>query len=91
LPAVNLRRRGKDPRKTIPFTFVFKGSPGTGKTHTARILGQIFYDMGFLSSSEVVECSASNLIGEHMGQSAPKGMLRERHAGGVSYNIMMYQ
>lgn len=70
--AVNLRRRGKDPRKTIPLTFVFKGPPGTGKTQTARILGRIFYDMGFLSSSEVVECSASNLMGEYKGQSAPK-------------------
>ncbi|KAK4158468.1 P-loop containing nucleoside triphosphate hydrolase protein [Chaetomidium leptoderma] len=70
--AANMRRRGKDPRKSIPFTFLFRGPPGTGKTHTARIIGQIFYDMGFLSTSEVVECSASHLIGQFMGQSAPK-------------------
>ena len=70
--AANMRRKGKDPRKSMPFTFLFKGPPGTGKTHTARIVGQIFYDMGFLSTNEVIECSASHLIGQFMGQTAPK-------------------
>ncbi|KAK4201316.1 hypothetical protein QBC40DRAFT_223947 [Triangularia verruculosa] len=70
--AANMRRRGKDPREIVPFTFIFKGPPGTGKTHTARIMGQIFYDMGFLSTNEVIECSASNLIGQYMGQTSPK-------------------
>ncbi|RSL58636.1 hypothetical protein CEP54_007673 [Fusarium duplospermum] len=70
--AANMRRRGRDPREVIPFTFVFKGPPGTGKTHTARIIGKIFYRMGFLSTDEVIECSASHLIGEYMGHTAPK-------------------
>ncbi|RSL79571.1 hypothetical protein CEP51_007278 [Fusarium floridanum] len=70
--AANMRRRGRDPREVIPFTFVFKGPPGTGKTHTARIIGNIFYRMGFLSTHEVIECSASHLIGEYMGHTAPK-------------------
>ncbi|RSL43263.1 hypothetical protein CEP53_011790 [Fusarium sp. AF-6] len=70
--AANMRRRGRDPREVIPFTFVFKGPPGTGKTHTARIIGNIFYRMGFLSTDEVIECSASHLIGEYMGHTAPK-------------------
>ncbi|KAK4187278.1 P-loop containing nucleoside triphosphate hydrolase protein [Podospora australis] len=70
--AANMRRRGKDPREIVPFTFIFKGPPGTGKTHTARIIGQIFYDMGFLSTSEVIECSASHLIGQYLGHTAPK-------------------
>lgn len=70
--AANMRRRGKDPREIVPFTFIFKGPPGTGKTHTARIIGQIFYHMGFLSTNEVIECSASNLIGQYMGHTSPK-------------------
>ncbi|KAH8894365.1 P-loop containing nucleoside triphosphate hydrolase protein [Thozetella sp. PMI_491] len=70
--AANMRRFGKDPKQNIPFTFVFKGPPGTGKTHTARIIGQIFYRLGFLSTDEVIECSASHLIGQYMGQTAPK-------------------
>ncbi|KAK0666600.1 P-loop containing nucleoside triphosphate hydrolase protein [Cercophora samala] len=66
-----MRIHGQDPRPHIPFTFVFKGPPGTGKTSTARKLGQIFYDMGFLDSSEVIECSASDLIGQFQGNTAP--------------------
>lgn len=46
--------------------------PGTGKTTTARKLGQVFFDMGFLSSADVVECSATDLIGQYVGQTGPK-------------------
>lgn len=45
---------------------------GTGKTTTARKMGQVFFDMGFLSAVEVVECSASDLIGSYVGQTGPK-------------------
>lgn len=35
-------------------------------------MGQVYYDMGFLSSVEVVECSASDLVGQYVGQTGPK-------------------
>jgi SpoVK/Ycf46/Vps4 family AAA+-type ATPase len=70
--AQGMRLRNIDPRPYIPFTYVFKGPPGTGKTSTARKLGQIFYDMGMLSAPDVVEVSASQLIGEYCGQTGPK-------------------
>lgn len=35
-------------------------------------MGQVFYDMGFLSTVEVVECSASDLIGQYVGHTGPK-------------------
>ena len=35
-------------------------------------MGQVFFDMGFLSVVEVVECSASDLIGSYVGQTGPK-------------------
>ena len=35
-------------------------------------MGQVYYDMGFLSSTEVVECSASDLVGQYAGQTGPK-------------------
>lgn len=34
-------------------------------------MGQVFYDMGFLSSPEVVECSASDLVGQYVGHTGP--------------------
>lgn len=35
-------------------------------------MGQVFYDMGVLSSAEVIECSASDLVGQYVGQTGPK-------------------
>ena len=35
-------------------------------------MGQVFYDMGILGSAEVVECSASDLVGQYVGQTGPK-------------------
>ncbi|KAF4630281.1 hypothetical protein G7Y89_g7856 [Cudoniella acicularis] len=67
-----MRKHGADPRSQIPFTFVFKDPPGTGKTTTARKVGQIFYDMGFLSKPSVVECSVTDMVGEYTGQTRPK-------------------
>ncbi|KAF4465449.1 Stage V sporulation K [Fusarium albosuccineum] len=66
-----MRLHDKDPRPHIPFNFIFKGPPGTGKTSTARKVGKIFYDMGFLSSDDVIECAASDLIGQYHGHTAP--------------------
>lgn len=35
-------------------------------------MGQVFYDMGFLGTTEVVECSASELVGQYVGHTGPK-------------------
>lgn len=35
-------------------------------------MGKIFYDMGFLSSDEVVVCSVTDMIGQYSGQTGPK-------------------
>jgi SpoVK/Ycf46/Vps4 family AAA+-type ATPase len=46
--------------------------PGVGKTTVARKMGAVYYDMGILSSKEVVECSSSDLVGQYVGQTGPK-------------------
>ncbi|CAK4032789.1 nfx1-type zinc finger-containing 1 [Lecanosticta acicola] len=68
----NMKKMDMDPREQIPFAFLFRGPPGTGKTTTAKRMGKVYYDMGFLASAEVVSCSASDLIGEYVGQTGPK-------------------
>ncbi|KPA35878.1 nfx1-type zinc finger-containing protein 1 protein [Fusarium langsethiae] len=70
--ADGMRRCGVDPKLHIPWAFVFSGPPGTGKTSTARKVGRLFYDMGFISSADVVTCSVTNLIGQHLGTTGPK-------------------
>ncbi|KAI0139324.1 P-loop containing nucleoside triphosphate hydrolase protein [Xylariaceae sp. FL1272] len=67
-----MKAMGLDPQESIPFTFLFRGPPGTGKTTTARKIGKVYYDMGFLAQAEVIDCSASDLIGQFVGQTGPK-------------------
>ncbi|KAI1065242.1 hypothetical protein LB507_001300 [Fusarium sp. FIESC RH6] len=56
----------------IPFNFLFRGPPGTGKTTAARKMGKVYYDMGFLASTEVIEVSATDLIAQYIGHTGPK-------------------
>ncbi|KAK4552285.1 hypothetical protein LTR86_010455 [Recurvomyces mirabilis] len=70
--AANMKACGMNPRDELPFTFLFRGPPGTGKTTTARKMGKVYYDMGFLAKAEVLDCSAKDLVGEYVGQTGPK-------------------
>jgi hypothetical protein len=46
----------------------------------------VFYDLGFLSQVEVVECSATDLIGQYVGQTGPKTIKQlERGLGKVLF------
>ncbi|KAF2813185.1 P-loop containing nucleoside triphosphate hydrolase protein [Mytilinidion resinicola] len=84
--AANMKALDMDPREQIPFNFLFRGPPGTGKTSTARRMGKVYYDMGFLSTAEVVECSATELVGQYVGHTGPKTQkLLEKALGKVLF------
>ncbi|KAE8414807.1 P-loop containing nucleoside triphosphate hydrolase protein [Aspergillus pseudocaelatus] len=70
--ANGMRALDLDPRTQIPFNFLFRGPPGTGKTTTARKIGQLYYSMNLLSSTEVIEASATDLVGQYIGHTGPK-------------------
>ncbi|MCF8609641.1 type VII secretion AAA-ATPase EccA [Gordonia sp. HY285] len=50
----------------------FTGPPGTGKTTVARIVARMYRGLGILATDTVVEVSRGDLVGEHLGSTAPK-------------------
>lgn len=58
--------------QAVNLNMIFKGEAGTGKTTVAKILSELLYDMGILKTKTIIEVTGKDLIGEHLGQTAPK-------------------
>lgn len=80
------KEKGFDDSQGISLHAVFTGNPGTGKTTVAKMLGKIYHKMGLLPKGHVTEVDRSDLVGEFIGQTAPK--VKEaikKAAGGILF------
>lgn len=61
-------------RLTVPdlsFHMVLRGPPGTGKSTTGMLIGRLFKACGLLKRGHCVLVGRANLVGTHVGQTAP--------------------
>lgn len=77
-------KKRKAARVSAPH-MVFRGSPGTGKTHAARLISQLLKELGYVHG-DIVEVQRADLVAGYVGQTALKTRaVINRAKGGVLF------
>lgn len=78
-----MRNRGLVKERKSSMHMMFLGSPGTGKTEVARIIGKFFYALGYLEKDVLKEVKRADIVGSVIGQTEEKftAILKEAMGG----------
>jgi probable Rubsico expression protein CbbX len=64
----------------------FTGPPGTGKTTVALRMAELLHRLGYLEQGQLVHAMRNDLVGEYIGQTAPRTKrVLDRAMGGVLF------
>ncbi|GEM_PF-5509027 len=82
----NERKQKGKKAVSISNHLVFTGNPGTGKTTVARIIADIYKEIGVLKKGHLVETDRSGLVAGYVGQTAAKtNMLIDSALDGILF------
>ncbi|MEO1514863.1 MAG: AAA family ATPase [Bacteroidota bacterium] len=80
------KEKGIEKDQKFNLNSVFIGNPGTGKTTVAHMLGKIYHSLDLLPHGKVCEVGRADLVGEFIGQTAPKVKKAiEKARGGILF------
>ena len=66
------KEQGLGDGPALTLHLIFSGNPGTGKTTVARILAEIYRDLGLIQSGKLIEVTRSDLVVAEKGKTAER-------------------